>query len=107
MLQALLRRGADPNVVIFQEGSRGSTPLHFACLLEKFKHAQLLLEYGANPLAMNEYGKTPSQLLPADIVPSLKIQFKRIFDEGVEKARMLTSSNDTPDADPRFHRADL
>ena len=62
ILQALLRRGADPNVAVLQEGSKGNTPLHFACLLEKHKHAEMLLEYGANPLAVNQHGQTPFQV---------------------------------------------
>jgi ankyrin repeat protein len=43
IVQALLRRGADPNIAVLQEGSRGNTPLHFACLLEGYKNAALLL----------------------------------------------------------------
>jgi ankyrin repeat protein len=54
-MQALLRKGADPNVVIRQDGARGNTPLHFACMLEKPTHAELLLAYGANPGAVNEF----------------------------------------------------
>ena len=32
ILQALLRRGADPNLQVLQPGSKGNTPLHFACI---------------------------------------------------------------------------
>lgn len=80
ILQALLRRGADPNVAVLQDGSRGNTPLHFACLLEKFKHAEFLIEYGANPMSANEFGQTPLQLLPSGAVTSTKLNFKRLFE---------------------------
>jgi ankyrin repeat protein len=58
IMQALLRKGANPNIAIRQEGSRGNTPLHFACMLEKPKHAELLLSYGASPRAENQFGMT-------------------------------------------------
>ena len=35
ILQALLRRGADPNARLQEQGSKGNTPLHFACMLER------------------------------------------------------------------------
>jgi ankyrin repeat protein len=56
-MQALLRKGADPNAAILQEGSKGNTALHFSCMLEKPKHAELLLMYGANLFAANEFGQ--------------------------------------------------
>lgn len=87
ILQALLRRGADPNQAIVSEGSKGSTPLHFACFLEKNKHAELLLQYGADPDSKNEHGKTPLQLLPANAVPSMKIAFKKAFEEARERIK--------------------
>lgn len=62
------------------QGSAGNTPLHFACMLEKGKHAALLLEYGAVPDARNEHGQTPLDLLPRDAVRSTKLSFKRMFD---------------------------
>jgi ankyrin repeat protein len=85
ILQALLRRGADPNVVILQSGSRGNTPLHYACMLEKTKHAELLLEYGADPTATNEHGQMPLQLLPADAVRSTKLSLKNLFEAAYNK----------------------
>jgi len=92
ILQALLRRGADPNVQIMQEGSRGNTPLHFACLLEKSKHAELLLEYGAHPFVYNQHGQTPLNLLPNDAVRSTKLHLKRIFEEASAK---ITAAGET------------
>jgi ankyrin repeat protein len=80
IITALLRRGADPNVAIFAEGSKGNTPLHFACLFEKYKVAELLLEYGGVPNVMNQYGKVPLQLVPADAVRSTKLFFKKMFE---------------------------
>jgi len=104
ILQALLRRGADPNQTILSEGSKGSTPLHFACLLEKNKHAELLLQYGAEPDARNEHGKTPMQLIPPSTVPSTKIAFKKAFDEARE--RIKSQAAGALESFPS-HRADL
>lgn len=58
----------------------GNSPLHFACMLEKSKHAELLLEYGAVPNVRNEHGQSPLDLLPRDAVRSTKLHFKRIFE---------------------------
>ena len=80
IMQALLRKGADPNAVILQEGSRGNTPLHFSCMLEKPKHTELLLNYGASPWSVNQYGMNAFQLIPKDAVRSTKLEFKRIFE---------------------------
>jgi hypothetical protein len=65
---------------MLSQGSKGNTPLHYACLLERTKHAELLLEYGALPDARNEHGQRPLDLLPRDAVRSTKLYFKRIFD---------------------------
>ena len=62
------------------QGSKGNTALHFACLLEKVKHAEMLIAYGANIYASNEHGQVPLQLLPRDSVRSTKLQFKKIFE---------------------------
>lgn len=85
ILQALLRRGADPNVAILQEGSRGNTPLHYACMLEKTKAAELLLEFGANPLSRNEHGQTPLQMVPPDALRTSRLQLKSIFEAAYNK----------------------
>lgn len=85
ILQALLRRGADPNLAITQEGTSGNTPLHYACLLEKVKHAELLLEYGANPYLKNEHGQIPFQMIPGDVVPSARLKYKQMFKDAYEK----------------------
>jgi ankyrin repeat protein len=84
MVSALLRRGADPNAILLHDGSKGTTPLHFACLLEKTKQAELLLEYGARPDARNEHGQVPLQLLPYDAVRSTKLFFKKMFEVNIQ-----------------------
>lgn len=71
------------------QGSRGNTPLHFACLLERTKHAEMLLEYGATPDARNQHGQKPLDLLPRDAVRSTKLHFKRIFDVSFCHAHVL------------------
>lgn len=87
IVAGLLRRGADPNAQTLQEGSKGNTPLHFACLFEKTKHAELLLEFGAIPNALNQHGKTPLQLVPADAVRSTKVFFKKMIEDAEKKLK--------------------
>lgn len=85
ILQALLRRGADPNGILTTDDSMGNSALHLACYLEKEKHAELLLQYGANPILTNKFGFKPLDLLPKDASPSNKIHFKRIFAEAIDR----------------------
>mmetsp|Transcript_25947 Transcript_25947/g.24795 ORF Transcript_25947/g.24795 Transcript_25947/m.24795 type:complete len:322 (-) Transcript_25947:52-1017(-) len=85
IVQALLRRGADPNSAVLQEGSRGNTPLHFACLLEKIKQIEALLEYGADPFMINQYGQTPFELIPEDTPRSTKLHLQKIFNVAAER----------------------
>eukprot|EP01041_Mallomonas_annulata_P000184 gene184-317_t len=94
ILKALLRRGADPNVSLLQQGARGNTPLHFACLMEKAEHAAQLLEFGANTQAVNEWGMTPLQMLPGGTVPSIRMKFKKLFEDA--KLRLTTSPLSAP-----------
>merc|ERR1719473_666831 len=58
ILKALLKRGAEPNVALKQPDAIGWTPLHYACRFENIKHAQMLLDFGANPLAETSDGQT-------------------------------------------------
>lgn len=87
IVSALLRRGADPNARLLQEGATGNTPLHIACMLEKTKHAELLVEYGARPDALNQFNQSPLQLLPRDAVPSSKLFFKKMFESAQAKRK--------------------
>ena len=80
VLQSLLYRGADPNAVIISDSGKGNTPLHFACLLEKIKHADLLIRYGASVRTLNAYGQEPYALIPNDTPKSTKLDFKKMFD---------------------------
>ena len=59
----------------------GTTVLHFACMWERIKHADLLLQYGADPEATNEHGVTPVQMLPRGLTRSVKFEFKEMFDQ--------------------------
>ncbi len=95
IVKALLRRGADPNAVATSDGSRGNTPLHYACFLEKLKHAEALLEYGANPYATNEHGQNPFQLIPESTVPSSKLYFQKIFHDAAKRMSSILSSSST------------
>jgi hypothetical protein len=85
ILVALLRRGGEPNVSSIADGSRGNTPLHYACFLEKPKHAEALLEYGANLYATNEHGQNPFQMIPKDAARSTKLSFQKIFQDAANK----------------------
>jgi len=80
VLQSLLYRGADPNTIILTDSGKGNTPLHFACLLEKIKHADLLIRYGASVRTLNAYGQEPYSLIPKDTPQSTKLDFKKMFD---------------------------
>lgn len=84
ILQAILRRGADPNVALLQEAGKGNTPLHFACLLEQPKHIAILLNYGADPYAENAEGKNAFELLPQDASPSVKKKVAKLFNDAVD-----------------------
>ena len=77
IVHSLLRRGADATLATTDHRN---TALHYACMLEKPKHAEILLQYGANPFAVNTYGNTPLQLLPTSAVPSVRNAFKKIFE---------------------------
>jgi hypothetical protein len=48
-------------------------------------HAELLLEYGANPFLTNEYGQDAFRMLPKDMTPSTKVFFKRIFAKAMDR----------------------
>jgi ankyrin repeat protein len=95
ILQALLRRGADPNMAVTQEGSTGNTPLHYACLLEKVKHATMLLEYGANPYLQNEHGQIAYKMIPGDATASHKRAYRMIFDEAYKKIEQMEQQEGT------------
>jgi ankyrin repeat protein len=80
ILHAYLKRGANPNQQIQAEGSRGNTPLHNAVLLEKSDHVEVLLDAGADPDILNQYGLTPLEMLPSQALPSTKTYYKRLFE---------------------------
>ena len=107
IMQALLRRGANPNAKLRTDGNRGNTALHLACLLEKQSHAKMLLEYGASPTNVNEYGKHPLQLLPSRAVQSSRRAFKRHFENAIDRINQaemdgleLPRGRDVPLANP-------
>lgn len=95
IMQALLRRGADPNLAVAQDGSKGNTPLHFACMLEKVKHAELLLDYGANPYLKNEHGLVPFRMIPRDVVASARLKYKQMFEEARKKFSSQMENGDS------------
>jgi len=87
LVKALLRRGADPNKRLSLPGAMDNTPLHIACLLEKPKHAELLIEYGASPYVENEYGQKPHDMIPSNAPGSTKYEFKAIFERAWRQKR--------------------
>lgn len=93
ILKFLLKRKADPNVAIQESGSKGNTPLHLACLLEKPDHAELLLQNGANPLSINEHGVRPFSMVPRDAVTSVKLKFKKLFEDAINAGNAKVQMN--------------
>lgn len=88
--QAILKKGADPNI----HDHNGNSPLHIACLMEKSKYAEKLLEYGANAYSTNSFGLTPIQLVPRDATHSIRSHFQKMFKEASEKdANRLSDAN--------------
>ncbi len=75
------KAGANPSPIILQDGSKGNTPLHYACLLSKVDHIESLLRHGANPFALNEYGQSPLELFPKDNVQSVKLYVLKLFED--------------------------
>lgn len=71
-----------------------NTPLHLAAMFEKTKHAELLLEYGANPAILNEYGMNPLQLLPKDATRSTKLYFKKMFEVSIYRTHFYYICDD-------------
>lgn len=59
---------------------------------------ELLLEYGANPAAVNQHGQYPLQLLPADAVRSTKLYFKKSFEDAMAKIRAGAAASLTASA---------
>ena len=53
-LEALLEGGADPNL----RGLSGLPPLHWAVYYHRLDHAQILLNFGADPYALTADGDT-------------------------------------------------
>lgn len=60
-------------------------------MLERTKHAEMLLEYGALPDTRNEHGQRPLDLVPRDAVRSTKLYFKRIFDVSIDNFALYIS----------------
>ena len=93
ILKFLLKRKADPDAAIQERGSKGNTPLHLACLLEKPDHAELLLQNGANPLSINEHGARPLSMVPRDAVTSVRLKFKKLFEEAINSGNARVQLN--------------
>ena len=109
VLKALLRKGGDPNAILLQKGSEGSTPLHFSCLFEQFDHTMLLLEYGADPMLRNYAGHKARELVPRDTVSTLKSNFVALFnsvERRMMKNKLGTSSDRDSDASSSSSKGD-
>lgn len=58
IVNELLNVGAD----IYLKGNKGNTPLHNAALYNRTEAIKILLERGANPFLINQYGATPANI---------------------------------------------
>jgi hypothetical protein len=54
------------------------------------------LDFGAQPDARNEHGQIPLQLLPPSAVPSVKLFFKKMFEDALKKAHHAAAANALP-----------
>ena len=66
----LIERGADPNTV----GVLDYTPLHHASEYGRIEIARLLIEYGANVEAKENWGRTPLNLARDDEMKNLLLE---------------------------------
>jgi ankyrin repeat protein len=64
VIEALLRKGADPNVQSKSLGFVGDTPLHMAAANGLVRPLTLLLEYHAKTTIQNARGQTASDVIP-------------------------------------------
>lgn len=87
LVRALLRRGADVNARILQQDSGGWTPLHFACKLN-LDAVKLLLDFGANPLALGFANETVFQVAEdADLPYTARKKLATMLNDAVLKGR--------------------
>lgn len=84
ILRLLLRMRADASRRLLARGSRGSTPLHFACMFGLRKNAEVLLEFGADPEARNEAGATPMDLIDRSLPLQEINMFEQLLDEAIQ-----------------------
>ncbi|WCR54235.1 MAG: hypothetical protein PG981_001257 [Wolbachia endosymbiont of Ctenocephalides orientis wCori] len=63
IVNELLNVGAD----IYSQGDKGNTPLHNAASSNRIEAIKILLERGANPFLVNQYGGTPTDIAVAGI----------------------------------------
>jgi ankyrin repeat protein len=76
VIKAFIVAGADVNT----QGERGFTPLHLAIQWQDAQILKLLLEAGANPLAVNDDGKTPYDMLKPEDFPNFSPEFTKLLD---------------------------
>jgi len=96
-LRALLRRGGDPNIALIGGATAGQTPLHVACAMadehEHVRHVVLLLDYGADPMAVDAEGRTVLDV--AKSAPySLRKKLADLLNDAVERASAVEATSD-------------
>lgn len=57
--------------LVFPVGWHGQTPLHRACLTGDNEMVQLILDYGGDPNALNDFGESPVHYASKRGMPSL------------------------------------
>lgn len=87
-LRLLLERGASPDQTTGLYFRHGTTPLCTAMTLDKFEAAHLLLEYGANPAALNARGVSPLFYAYKNKEVAEKMRKKLRLDERESKAQI-------------------
>lgn len=73
MLLPMIQNGANVNTTTVE--TKGNTALHYACGLGDYVLVQWLLQHGANPNAVTDKGKRPSQCSSSNTVQRLLKQY--------------------------------
>ena len=96
MLQEMIKKGVDMNLVTDHPHEAGDTPLHIACMYGMPEHVKALMQAGADDSITNMLGETP-----AHCAVRKKLHWKDIKPERRYEMLATLKHVDTPDHDGR------